>query len=145
MTAPVARSAHRVASRALDWLGRFHTLATFPAGTTAELADPDSTYKPLGETALVASLVLREGVAGPRQAHTARELLDFAWDASGVTVSIENAVPPGTEPVAARGARHGIPGMRERAQLTGGTLAIDTAGDRFRVTAKIPVQQGRTR
>ncbi|MFD7702155.1 DUF6895 family protein [Streptomyces caelestis] len=80
MTVSVARSAHRVASRALDWLGRFHTLATFPAGTTAELADPDSTYKPLGETALVASLVLREGVAGPRQAHTARKLLDFAWD-----------------------------------------------------------------
>ncbi|MGX5695275.1 sensor histidine kinase [Agromyces soli] len=71
--------------------------------------------------------------------------LGFEWDAAGVTVSIENATRPDAEPLAARGARHGIPGMRERAQLTGGTLAIDTAGDRFRVTARIPAQQGRTR
>ncbi|MTE20346.1 hypothetical protein F0L17_14765 [Streptomyces sp. TRM43335] len=77
--APVSRSAHRLATRALGWLRRHCELGTLPPGTTAEMADPDSVYKPLGETALAASLVLREGLASRKETETARELLDFAW------------------------------------------------------------------
>ncbi|MGP3985864.1 DUF6895 family protein [Streptomyces sp. 3N207] len=76
---PVTATAHRVAIRALDWLRRTEVYGGLPADTTAELADPDSMYKPLGETAMVCSLVLREGVTGRRETRTARELLDFAW------------------------------------------------------------------
>jgi hypothetical protein len=68
-----------VADRALGWLRRHCELGSLPPGTTAELAHPDSVYKPLGETALAASLVLREGVATAQERKTARELLDFAW------------------------------------------------------------------
>lgn len=77
--APVSHSAHRLATRALGWLRRHCELGTLPPGTTAEMADPDSVYKPLGEMALAASLVLREGLASEKEAKAARELLDFAW------------------------------------------------------------------
>jgi signal transduction histidine kinase len=37
--------------------------------------------------------------------------------------------------------RHGIPGMRERAQLAGGSLSADAGADgMFRVRARIPAQ-----
>jgi hypothetical protein len=76
---PVTTTAHQVATRAFDWLRRCDQYGALPADTTADLADPDGVYKPLGETALACSLILREGVAGPNEARTARELLAFAW------------------------------------------------------------------
>lgn len=79
MISPMALAAHRLTSRALAWLHRFQHLGAMPVDTTAELADPDNTYKPLGETALAASLVVREGVATAAESRAARELLDFVW------------------------------------------------------------------
>jgi hypothetical protein len=75
----MTRTAHAMTSRALGWLHTHRDLGAFPADTTADLGDPDSTYKPLGEAALAATLVLREGVAGAAEAQEARELLDFSW------------------------------------------------------------------
>ncbi|MRX42460.1 sensor histidine kinase [Agromyces kandeliae] len=72
-------------------------------------------------------------------------LLDLDWDHEGVSVRVENALPgEGTDEVdpssRSVAARHGIPGMRERAELAGGSFAA-TAGDwRFVVTARIPAQ-----
>ncbi|GAA1339787.1 DUF6895 family protein [Saccharothrix algeriensis] len=77
---PVARTAHQMAAGALGWLHRNRALGAFPDGATADLDDPDSVYKPLCESAMAASLVLREGVAGSTQLDRARELLDFSWD-----------------------------------------------------------------
>lgn len=79
MTASVARTAHDLTTGALGWLHANRELGAFPADTTADLGDPDSVYKPLGETALAASLVLRGGAAGAAQLRLARELLDFTW------------------------------------------------------------------
>jgi signal transduction histidine kinase len=59
-------------------------------------------------------------------------------------VRVENAGPAaaaadGAPEGAATGPRHGIPGMRERAELAGGTFAAEASPDgRFRVTARIP-------
>ncbi|GGP64784.1 DUF6895 family protein [Saccharothrix coeruleofusca] len=75
----VARIAHDLSTAALDWLHANRERGAFPADTGADLGDPDSAYKPLGETALAASLVLREGAAGSAQLRTARELVDFTW------------------------------------------------------------------
>ncbi|MCM3659009.1 histidine kinase [Agromyces mediolanus] len=69
----------------------------------------------------------------------------LAWQQDGVVATVTNHTHPGAEPVAGRGARHGIPGMRERAQLTGGQLTIETEDNRFRVIARIPAQHGSTR
>ncbi|AEW92631.1 MULTISPECIES: DUF6895 family protein [Streptomycetaceae] len=75
----VPRLAHQVATRALTWLHANRELGALPPDVTIDLADPDNAYKPLGETALAASLVLRENVAGPRQTQLAAELLEFCW------------------------------------------------------------------
>ena len=80
MNPDVLRTAHNVGSRALDWLNRSRQFGSLPPGTDIEFTDPDNCYKPLGETALAASMVLREGVAGPGELLAAQELLDFTWE-----------------------------------------------------------------
>ncbi|RKN40081.1 DUF6895 family protein [Streptomyces hoynatensis] len=80
---PVARLAHTMATRALGWLHHNRERGRFPAETTADLTDPNSTYKSLGESALAASLLLREGLASPAEQRLARELLDFCWSQLG--------------------------------------------------------------
>jgi signal transduction histidine kinase len=58
------------------------------------------------------------------------------WIDSGVAVTIENAVAPIPTPPS---PGHGIAGMRERAELTGGRLIVENIpGRRFRVDAFIP-------
>ena len=75
---------------------------------------------------------------------TAPVHLGLAWDADGVTVSLVNARRADASAPESHAFRHGIPGMRERAQLTGGTLLVEAGADStFRVTARIPAQTGR--
>jgi hypothetical protein len=76
----VLRTAHGVGSRALAWLHGSRQFGSLPPGADIEFSDPDNIYKPLGETALAASMVLREGVAGPGELRAAQELLDFTWE-----------------------------------------------------------------
>jgi signal transduction histidine kinase len=62
----------------------------------------------------------------------------FAWSEGGLRLEIVNALRADA-PREASAHRHGIPGMRERAQLTGGSFAADVEGEhRFRVAAWIP-------
>ncbi len=79
MTAAIPPVAHHVAVKALRWLRANQTLGAMPPESTADLADPDSVYKPLSENALAASLVLREAIAEPAELHAAEDLVDFAW------------------------------------------------------------------
>ncbi|MER5753611.1 hypothetical protein [Streptomyces sp. NPDC002088] len=76
---PVVVAARRMADRALSWLHANRALGALPPGTTMEIADPNSVYKPLGETALAASLILRDAVAGPGQLAAAQSLMEFTW------------------------------------------------------------------
>ncbi len=63
----------------------------------------------------------------------------LAWDDAALTVAIENAVPFDDEvPHEQAGVGHGLPGMRERALLAGGSLTVDTPPGRFRVVARVP-------
>ncbi|GAA2295046.1 hypothetical protein GCM10010234_41030 [Streptomyces hawaiiensis] len=73
----------RVAGRALRWLHDNRHRGSLPRGTTAELVDPDSVYKPCGESALAAGMVLRVPGASADETRAARELLDFAWTQFG--------------------------------------------------------------
>ncbi|MBG6238232.1 signal transduction histidine kinase [Mycetocola sp. CAN_C7] len=66
-------------------------------------------------------------------------LVDLAWRQGGLTVRVENVSAPAVtrEPFG-----HGIPGMRERANLVGGALTAEaTAAGGFVVTAFVPVPQ----
>ncbi|WKK26800.1 hypothetical protein QZH56_15115 [Streptomyces olivoreticuli] len=76
---PVKTAARRMSDRALSWLHANRAYGAFPEGTTETIGDPDGVYKPLGETSLAASLILRYGVAGPGQLAAAQSLMDFVW------------------------------------------------------------------
>lgn len=77
---PVAVLAHDMTRRALEWLAENRSRGALPSSWHPDASDPNKEYKPLGEIALVGSLVLREGAAGPREAEAARALLDHAWE-----------------------------------------------------------------
>jgi signal transduction histidine kinase len=64
--------------------------------------------------------------------------LTLAWTDGWVAVTIDNAVR--TDPVFERDGEigHGLPGMRERAILAGGSLAAESIGGRFIVAARLP-------
>ncbi|MGK5640005.1 DUF6895 family protein [Streptomyces sp. URMC 126] len=78
MTAVLARTAHAIRSRALNWLHTQHTQHTMGALESGVIGDGEA-YKALHETALAASLILRDGTAGGTERALARELLDFSW------------------------------------------------------------------
>ncbi|MEU1126087.1 hypothetical protein ABZ371_21615 [Streptomyces sp. NPDC005899] len=82
MTIPraVTEAARSMADRALSWLHANREFGALPPGTTETMADPDSVYKPLGETTLAASLILRDNVAGPGRLAAAQSLIDFTWE-----------------------------------------------------------------
>ncbi|MEK2489669.1 hypothetical protein WN990_08910 [Kitasatospora purpeofusca] len=77
----ILSTAQQLGSRAMSWLHTCHQrgFGRLPDDVTIDLADPNNAYKPLAESALAASLVLRDGVTGPEDARIARELLDFGW------------------------------------------------------------------
>ncbi len=89
--------------------------------------------------------IVQEGLTNAlRHGDTAAPVeLEFAWDESGVDVTLVNAMRADVPPPESHAFRHGIPGMRERAQLAGGSLAAEAGDDgAFRVRARIPTQQG---
>ena len=70
--------------------------------------------------------------------------LRLRWDDGGVDLEVVNAMRTDAAPVESRGIRHGVPGMRERAQLAGGNLTAEAGDDgMFRVRARIPAQPAR--
>jgi len=64
--------------------------------------------------------------------------LSLAWTDGWVAVTIDNAIR--IIPVAGQADEigHGLPGMRERALLAGGSLSAESAGGRFIVAARLP-------
>ncbi|WP_441250594.1 DUF6895 family protein [Kitasatospora sp. McL0602] len=81
MNPAVLATAHRLAGRSLEWLHAAHQrgYGTLPPDAGIDLGDPNNAYKPIGECALAATLVLREPVSGPTERERARTMLDFGW------------------------------------------------------------------
>ncbi|SPE57509.1 hypothetical protein SNS2_3180 [Streptomyces netropsis] len=80
VTDAVVVAARSLADRALSWLHANRAHGTFPGGSLETAAGLDGFYKPLGETTLAASLILRDGILGPGQLAAAQDLADFAWE-----------------------------------------------------------------
>jgi signal transduction histidine kinase len=62
----------------------------------------------------------------------------LSWWADRVDIDVQNGIsstPAGPGPVGG----HGLVGMRERAQLVGGTLTAERDDDRFVVRATLPI------
>jgi signal transduction histidine kinase len=64
--------------------------------------------------------------------------LSLAWTDGWVTVTIDNAIRTTPEVGQAGEIGHGLPGMRERAILAGGSLNAEAVGDRFIVSGRLP-------
>jgi signal transduction histidine kinase len=66
--------------------------------------------------------------------------LSLGYQADRVTVSVVNPLPPQAArgPLAATGAGYGLTGLRERAELAGGTLEAGPAAGNWRVVLRIP-------
>jgi signal transduction histidine kinase len=65
--------------------------------------------------------------------------VDLDGEPNGVTITVTNAVSDQPVDTSAQRVGHGLPGMRERAVLSGGWLSAGRRGDRFVVTAFLPV------
>jgi len=75
---------------------------------------------------------LRHGDRGPVSVR-------LAWLPGRVEIEVRNGVPAGA---AAPSAGHGVIGMRERAQLVGGSLDTERQDDEFVVRAVLPTGEG---
>ncbi|MEU3844791.1 hypothetical protein AB0E88_32775 [Streptomyces sp. NPDC028635] len=73
-----ARLMHTVGVRALEWLWAHRDGFRLETDVDPEVGFLER-FKPLGELALVCTVLFREGVAGSRQRELARSLLDHVW------------------------------------------------------------------
>ncbi|MFF2390011.1 histidine kinase [Agromyces sp. NPDC058104] len=91
--------------------------------------------------------IVQEGLTNAlRHGDTTKPVdLELAWDQAGVELRLVNSQRSDAPAPDSHAFRHGIPGMRERAQLTGGSLHAAAGEDGlFRLTARIPAQPGRS-
>jgi len=98
----VAVTAQQVAARAWGWLDAAVEHFTLPAEVPPDQLDITKVLKPLGELVLAGSLVIREGVAGHRQAQIASRLIEFAWAqlrGGEVLYEVQRAKPVATYPM----------------------------------------------
>ncbi len=112
------------------------------AGLDVRFAET-GTRLPLGTGHQIAVYrIAQEGLTNAlRHGDTAEPVdLRLSWDADGVDLELVNVMRDDTvAPDSGHTLRHGIPGMRERAQLAGGTLRAEARDDgTFRVSARIP-------
>ncbi|MEU0271564.1 hypothetical protein [Streptomyces sp. NPDC006307] len=132
--------ARQVSARALGWLHRNRHLGSFPADTSAELADPDGVYKPLGESALAAGMARRAAGVLPDEENAARALLEFGWDQlrrGDLLYERQLRYPAMTDPLevyapfAAAGYRHGrLDGLLAHLTATGSYWAVEQLPNR---------------
>jgi signal transduction histidine kinase len=90
--------------------------------------------------------IVQEGLTNALRHGDAEAPVDLwlQWDSAGVDLELVNAMRPDAATAEPPAFRHGIPGMRERAQLAGGTLRAEAGDDRtFRLGARIPAQLAR--
>jgi len=100
--------------------------------------DPAPAAEPPASVQLALYRILQEALTNALRHGGGAVQLSLSWHADRVELWVRN--PPG--PVApAAGAGHGLIGMRERAQLAGGTLRAGRDDDRFVVHAALPIRE----
>jgi signal transduction histidine kinase len=98
--------------------------------------------RPLSEAAsLVAYRTAQEGLTNARKHAPGQPVaLSLGFEAGQITLTVANPLPSAGEagPLATVGAGAGLPGLRERAALAGGTLEAGPADGTWRVCLKMP-------
>jgi signal transduction histidine kinase len=80
--------------------------------------------------------ILQEALTNAARHGTGRAELDLRFSPEQLELTVRNATDPG--PAAAEGGGHGLVGMRERAELLGGSLATGVQAGEFVVRAVLP-------
>lgn len=98
--------------------------------------DPAPRAEPGAAVQLAVFRILQEALTNAlRHGDGTPAEVSLAWHADRVLVAVRNRIRVG---VTTTGAGHGLVGMRERAQLTGGVLEAGADGDDFVVRATLP-------
>lgn len=91
------------------------------------------------EATLTLYRTVQEGLTNARKhAPGAAVTVDVSYQEEDVTVTVTNGLPDGDTPLASAGAGYGLTGLRERAELAGGTLTAGPAGTGWRLSVRIP-------
>jgi signal transduction histidine kinase len=80
--------------------------------------------------------ILQEALTNALRHGTGGVDVRLSWWADAVDVMVSNTVDASKT---ATSGGHGVIGMRERAQLVGGTLQAERHGDRFVVSTRLPI------
>jgi signal transduction histidine kinase len=83
--------------------------------------------------------VLQEALTNAARHGLGQAVVEVAFEPQELEITVTNGVRPGV-PADLRG--HGIAGMRERAALVGGTLAVERTDRDFHVRARLPYVGG---
>jgi signal transduction histidine kinase len=86
--------------------------------------------------------ILQEGLTNAARHGTGTADVEFVFGDTALELTISNPVA-GQSPARANGG-HGLIGMRERATLLGGSLAVERADGAFRIRARLPYEGRRT-
>ena len=99
--------------------------------------DPAPSGEPPAGVQLAAYRILQEALTNAlRHGDGGTVDVRLAWRPARVELEVANGVADSAAPPA---AGHGVIGMRERAQLAGGSLAASAEGARFVVRASLPI------
>jgi signal transduction histidine kinase len=92
------------------------------------------------DTRLTIYRVAQEALTNIRKhARTCRAQIRLAYEPAGIRLAVEDfGTQDGTPPAAGDGTGYGLTGMRERAELLGGTLAAGPTGSGFLVSLWVP-------
>lgn len=102
--------------------------------------DPAPTQEPPASVQLAVYRILQEALTNAlRHGDGGPVDVALAWHPDRVLVRVRNPAPEAAPVVTGDGRGHGLIGMRERAQLVGGTLTAEAGADGFTVTATLPV------
>lgn len=111
------------------------------AGVDLEVdVDPAPAREPSASVQLAVYRILQEALTNALR-HGAGGLVSvrLAWHPDRVELAVRNRLPAAVAASAPGG--HGLIGMRERAQLAGGTLNAGPDGGEFAVTARLPITE----
>jgi len=100
--------------------------------------DPMPPGEPPAGIQLAVYRILQEALTNAIRHGTGDVDVRLSWYADSVQITVRNGVPP-TPRQAHTERGHGLIGMRERAQLVGGTLTAEREAEGFVVHAALPI------
>ena len=101
--------------------------------------DPMPQGEPSTSVQLAVYRILQEALTNALRHGGGSVDVRLSWHADAVDISVRNPLAPASAAQAARAGGHGLIGMRERAQLVGGTLDAGAADGVFTVRARLPL------